>query len=340
MTTPQPSTSGTGLRDALHGLRVTHGPLFVFTGVTAGLVLFFAAGIFLDQRVITGAPAWVKPTKFAVSIAVYCGTLLWILSLVRRDTPRRDRVVRWTGWVVATTFAIEMVLIVVQVVRGTTSHFNLGTAFDAAVFTTMGASIVILFVANLVVAGVVLRERLDDRVMASAIRLGLVVAAVGMSFGFLMTNPTAQQLAAMEVGGAGDVIGAHSVGVPDGGAGLPFVGWSTEGGDLRVGHFIGMHALQVLPLLALWLGRRRGSVARRLGTVRVAAASYLGLSLLVTWQALRAQPLLRPDPTTLAALAGLVAATALALAVVRSRTARDGVDGRGPTLAARVGAAS
>jgi hypothetical protein len=139
------------------GLRHTHGPLFAFVGVSTLLAMFFAAGIFLDERVITGAPAWVKPTKFAVSIAVYAGTLLWVLSLVRRDTRRRDRFVRWTGWVVAATFAVELVLIGTQVVRGVPSHFNQATAFDAAVFTIMGSSIVTLFVANLVVAVVVVR---------------------------------------------------------------------------------------------------------------------------------------------------------------------------------------
>ncbi len=298
----------------LESLRSTHGALFGFVGITALLTAFFLVGVFIDQRVITGAPAWVKPTKFGISISVYSVTLLWILSLIRRDTQGRQRFVRWTGWIVVTTLAVELVLIAVQVVRGTSSHFNLSTGFDAAVFSIMGASIVILFLSNLVVAVVVLRERLEDRVMASAIRLGLVIASIGMAFGFLMTNPTAQQLAAMDSGETVDFVGAHSVGVVDGGPGLPFVGWSTEGGDLRIGHFIGMHALQVLPFLALGLRRRGGSETRLRGTVRIAAAGYLGLTLLVTWQALRAQPLLRPDGVTLTALAVLAAMTAGGLA--------------------------
>ena len=83
-----------------------------------------------------------------------------------------------------------------------------------------------------------------------ALRLGLIIAMVGMGEGFLMTNPTAQQLAGWQAGEAVTIAGAHSVGVPDGGPGLPVVNWSTTGGDLRIGHFVGMHALQVLPFLA------------------------------------------------------------------------------------------
>jgi hypothetical protein len=117
---------------------------------------------------------------------------------------------------------------------------------------------------------------------------------------------------------AAGIAGAHSVGVPDGGPGLPLTGWSTVGGDLRIGHFVGLHGLQALPLLALLLRRfgRRWNGAAQARLVLVAGLGYAVLTVLLTVQALRGQPLLRPDALTLGGFAVLAAAVLAATAAV------------------------
>src|SRR3954468_10780367 len=95
------------------------------------------AGLALDPRVITGAPAWLKPAKFAASTAIYALTLAWVLGYVAG----RRRLVGVAGWGSALVVALEVLLIDVQAARGTTSHFNVGTPLDAAIFATMGIAI-------------------------------------------------------------------------------------------------------------------------------------------------------------------------------------------------------
>jgi hypothetical protein len=268
-------------------------------------------GLLADPRVITGAPAWLKPAKFAISISIYSFTLLWLLSFVQGHA----RLVRLVANVTALAFIVEMILIVTQVVRGTTSHFNVATPLDTAIFSTMGLFIVVAWVMSLLAALLLIRQSLPDCAYAWALRLGLLLSLVGAAIGILMIMPTEAQLAAAVAGRGLPISGAHSVGVPDGGSGLPLVGWSTTGGDLRVAHFVGLHALQMLPLAGWLLSRSRArqlGARYRLALVWTAGLSYLGLIALLTWQALRGQPLIAPDAAMLAALSALLGATALA----------------------------
>jgi len=303
----------------------THAPLTLMSLVTAGLTLFFMVGIFADSTVITGVPAWLKPTKFAVSITLYSLTLVWMLGFIEIRRPRSRWLIAAIGWIVTAVFTVEMAGIVLQVLRGTTSHFNVATPFDALLYSSMGVAILILWLTNLGVAVLLLRQRFERPAFAWALRLGLIIALVGMADAFLMPSPPGQQMAGWEAGGAVTAAGAHSVGVPDGGAGLPVVNWSTTGGDLRVGHFVGMHALQVLPFVGWFVTRRRRlSQRQQTGLVWTAGGFYLGITLLLTWQALRAQPLIAPDALTLSVLAALTGAALLAvLGIVTRRTPAD-----------------
>jgi len=280
------------------------------------LIPVFAIAALVDPNLITGAPAWIKPLKFAISIAIYGGTFLWLLTFIQRPT----RLVRLAAGLTGLGLLVETTLIALQVVRRVASHFNVSTPFDAAVFSLMGGFITVVSICNLLAAIVLIRQRLPEPVFAWGLRLGLLVSFVGMAVAFLMTSPTPAQLQAAQAGGGMPVAGAHSVGVEDGGPGLPLLGWSTTGGDLRVPHFFGLHAMQVLPLtgalLSLDWTRRRLGDRQRLALVWIAGSGYLGLVLLLTWQALRGQPVIAPDSLTLATYAALSGAVALAAGAV------------------------
>lgn len=285
------------------------GFLMVALTVTAGI------GLLVDDRVVTGAPVWMKPAKFAVSIAIYSFTLVWLLGYVRG----RERLVRVVSVVTAVALFVEIFVIVLQAARGTTSHFNFATSFDAVLWVVMGAAIVPVWVMGALVAWLLVRERSLAPAFAWSLRLGMGVAVVGMVLGYLMTGPTPAQMEAFEARQSVAIIGGHSVGVAEGGPGLPGVGWSTEGGDHRVAHFVGMHALQVLPFVGwlVMLFGRRFSPTHQTALVWVAGLAYLGMTLLLAWHALRGQPVVAPDATAIVAAAALVGtAVAAAVAVV------------------------
>ncbi|MFZ1756558.1 MAG: hypothetical protein WBO46_03525 [Caldilineaceae bacterium] len=291
--------------------------------IPAALVL-----IFLHPTVITGSNAWIKPTKFAISVPIYLVTFGWFLAHVKQSA-------RWIGFAATgagIALLVETTLITVQAVRGVPSHFNNTTVFDAAVFSVMGGFIIFLTLLNLLLAIWLIFQKLPDRAFAWALRWGAIIAFAGMGVGSLMPPPTPAQLAALEAGEVVTTIGAHSVGVEDGGPGLPFLGWSTEGGDLRAGHFLGLHGMQILPLAAWILSRRRlrGLLreSHRVALVHLTGVGYVGLTGLLTWQALRGQSIVAPDGLTWAAYAGLlgvmlVGLSAIWLSATGIRTARS-----------------
>ncbi len=183
----------------------------------------------------------------------------------------------------------------------------------------MGTAIVLQTFTSVAVAVALWRQRFDNAALGWALRLGMTITIIGAFSGGLMTKPTTLQLDEARSGKRITVVGAHTVGAPDGGPGLPGTGWSVEHGDLRVAHFLGLHALQVLALLALLLGRRRVNDRARARLIVVAGASYLLLFGLMLWQALRGQSFVTPDGTMLAALAIWTAATACAAWMAATR---------------------
>jgi hypothetical protein len=240
--------------------------------MVAGLAVASGAAL-IDTRLILGVNPWIKPIKFLSSIALFLWTMAWFMAETETRHQRRLGIIRWT---MVLAMIGEIVLISMQAARGTTSHFNIQTPFDAAVFNTMG----MMIVANTLAAAwflTTLRPVTSDRAgYLWGIRAGLVLFVIGSFQGFMMVANM-----------------GHAVPGPDGGPGLPFVNWSTTGGDLRIAHFIGLHSLQVLPLVGWALDHRRASapdVRRRL--ITRGGAAWLALMAGALGLALAGRPLL------------------------------------------------
>ena len=306
-------------------LRTAFGGLWAGSPVltAAGLLMTGALGVsviglLVDPRVITGAPAWLKPAKFAISTAIYMLTLAAIFT----QLPQWPRTRRVVGWVTATVLVLEVAIIDTQAWRGTTSHFNVGTILDGVLFNIMGLAILVQTLSSVAVAVALWRQRFADRALGWALRCGMVVSIVGASTAGLMLRPTTAQLEEARTTGGIAIAGAHTVGAPDGGLGLPGTGWSVEHGDLRIPHFVGLHAMQILPLLALAVRRRRSDETARVRVMFVATASYVALFAILLWQALRGQSLVQPDGVTIGVFLLWAILSAIGAWVAATRRAR------------------
>lgn len=315
-----------------------HRPLAVLAVALTALSVVALVGYLVDPRELLGRPLWEKPLKFAISGALYALTWAWIIG----HFTRWRRVAWWAGTVITITLAIELVIIVGFAAAGMRSHFMVDTPLATTAWSIMAAAITTLWVATFVAGIALWRNPGGDPARRAAIRAAVVISLIGMGLGFLMTGPTAEQLSDFQ-----GVAGAHTVGVADGGPGLPLLGWSTEAGDLRIPHFVGMHALQAILLLALALelAARRVPVLRDAETRRrlviVGSAALLAVVAIVTQQALRGQSIVSPDALTLSlgiATAGLAVAAAIAVLIAAARsvaTRTAGLDGEAPHAGAR-----
>jgi hypothetical protein len=295
------------LRSAATFLWASDRPLTLVGGLMAMAAALSVLGLVVDSRVIAGFPAWLKPLKFALSTGIYCLTLAWIFSYL----PDWRRTRRWVSLITAVVIVLEVGIIDFQAWRGTTSHFNVSTPGNAMLFGVMGMGILTQTLASVLVAIALWRQAFADPVMGWALRLGMTITIAGATIGGLMTQPTTAQLAEVRSTHRMTVSGAHSVGGPDGGPGLAGTGWSSEHGDLRVPHFLGLHAIQALALVALFLRRRQLATDRAVRAIQAAAVSYVALVALFLWQALRGESVVHPGASMQALVAAWIALTVI-----------------------------
>lgn len=251
------------------------GVLFRFAVVLLSLGVPIFVLMTGETRIFNGVNVWMKPLKFQLSLAIYVATLALFASFMDAGW-RGSRLYRWIVAAFVTVTIFNVSYITFRASRGEASHFNQETPIADALYGLMGIGALVQVMLAALIGIAVLRS--EEQRIASALRLSI---GVGLIAAALLT---------LVFGGYMSVSGSHWVGGAQNDAdGVPFFGWSRTGGDLRVAHFLGTHAMHFLPLVGLVAARI--SETRGKAMVWGALVFWIALSLAIFAQALAGLPL-------------------------------------------------
>jgi hypothetical protein len=239
-----------------------------------GLICLFSSVVFLLLSATTSVKvynvsAWYKPFKFAFSTFLYSWAMAWYCHYLQSFNTTLF------SWSVIVLLGFEILYIALQAGRGQLSHYNVSTPVYSALYSLMAfaATAVTLYTAYIGI--LFFRQSFGELPDAYiwAIRLSIVLFVVFSLEGFVMGSKL-----------------THTIGGPDGEAGIPVLNWSTRYGDPRIAHFIGMHALQLLPFLGYY-------VIRNTKGIIVISVIYGLLAVFALVQALKGRPFFRRSVT-------------------------------------------
>ena len=181
---------------------------------------------------VHGVNAWFKPFKFAVSIGLFSWTMAWYCHYLS------DFNVTPFNWTVIILFGFELIYITVQASKGQLSHFNFDTPLYSILYSLMGLAAVMVTLYTAYIGFLFFTQSFPylPNHYVWGIRLGILIFVVFSFVGALMSSQM-----------------SHSVGAINDNSNWWIIGWSKTVGDLRVSHFIGMHALQLLPLISFYV---------------------------------------------------------------------------------------
>jgi hypothetical protein len=254
------------MMDFLNELSHRNPVMYWFGWISLAGALFSFVMIMISDTQVLGINAWIKPAKFYLSTWIFIWTIAWYMKYL----PEQN-VVSVYSWFTIAVFVFELIYITWQASIGQKSHFNVSTSFHSAMWGLMGGTIALMTLFTAFIGFLFFKNTFPELPNAYvwAIRFGIILFVIFAFEGGVMGS----QL-------------SHTVGAADGGKGLPFLNWSVSDGDLRIAHFVGMHALQVLPLLAFF-------VIKDTKIITAASLLYFALAVFVLVQALQGRPFLK-----------------------------------------------
>lgn len=200
--------------------------------------------LWLDRRVLDDEALWLKPLKFHLSLAVHGITVLLAVRFLP-EVWQAHPITKVGLWAFAAVIIYESLFLSLQAGRGVRSHFNSTTLFDSIGGSIMAAGAGVL---------VAVPFAIGTALAITALRSGWTgITADPRTFAFALGFILAGWLGG-QTGGAIGANGGPFVGMaPTVGTFMPLTGWSLSGGDYRISHFLGIHAMQALPIATVTL---------------------------------------------------------------------------------------
>lgn len=230
----------------------------------------------LDTRLHNGINIWIKPIKFDIALSIYTATLIVFARWIPIPTRQKLWFKMFTGAVIV-SILYEIFWIGGAAAYGGASHFNIATPLMGFAYTIAGLGSLTLTSAAFVFGVLIFKNK--DTGLTSPMHVAIWFGSISMA---ILTVVTASYMAAQ----TSHFVGGNMLDVEA----LPFLGWATDGGDLRVAHFFASHIMHALPVfvIAMSLLFSRVSVAMVIGF----ATLYSALTIYTLWEAMQGLPFL------------------------------------------------
>lgn len=253
------------MQNFINILKERNEALFYFGLICLLFSFFFLVLTRISNTQVFNVSAWYKPFKFAFSTFLYAWAMAWYCAYLPQFN------YNLFNWSIIILLGFEIIYIAIQAYRGQLSHFNVSSSFYAAMYSLMAFAATAVTIYTAYVGILFFKGDFPDlpTYYLWSIRLGIFIFVVFSFEGFVMGSKL-----------------THTIGGPDGGSGLPLLNWSSKFGDPRIAHFIGMHALQVLPFLSFY-------IFKNIKATVLLAFIYAVLATFTLVQALQGKPLFK-----------------------------------------------
>lgn len=253
--------------DFIQNLKERNETLFFFGLVCLVFSFFFLILTKVTNTQVFGVNAWYKPFKFAFSTLTFVWAMAWYCYYLPNFN------FQFFNWTMIILLGFEIIYIAIQAGRGQLSHYNMSSSFYATMYSLMAIAATLVTIYTTYVGYLFFKHTFPTlpNYYVWAIRLAIILFVIFSFEGFVMGSRL-----------------NHSVGALNDNSNWFILGWSKTVGDLRVSHFIGMHALQIIPIFSFYfLKSTKWTI--------ILSMVYGFLALLTLIQAIKGKPLIKQN---------------------------------------------